>query len=148
WGRDVVVTIDNGSKLLLNNPTGSSPKGDLPFLASFDLTTKNSRIIWRCPEGYFENVVAIVDPGNLVVVTRRENEKQVPNYWMKFLKTNSDNRQLTDFADPYPQLEGVSKEKIKYKRADGVDLTGDLYLPKGYDKAKDGPLPVFIWAYP
>ncbi|RYZ35849.1 MAG: S9 family peptidase, partial [Sphingobacteriales bacterium] len=32
--------------------------------------------------------------------------------------------------------------------ADGVDLTGDLYLPKGYDAKKDGPLPVLIWAYP
>ena len=45
-------------------------------------------------------------------------------------------------------MEGVTKEKIKYKRADGVDLTGDLYLPKGYNKVRDGKLPVFIWAYP
>jgi dipeptidyl aminopeptidase/acylaminoacyl peptidase len=37
---------------------------------------------------------------------------------------------------------------VFYKRADGVDLTGDLYLPKGYNKEKDGPLPAFIWAYP
>jgi dipeptidyl aminopeptidase/acylaminoacyl peptidase len=29
-----------------------------------------------------------------------------------------------------------------------VDLTGDLYLPKGFDPKKDKPLPVFIWAYP
>ncbi len=43
---------------------------------------------------------------------------------------------------------GVKKEKISYKRADGVDLTGNLYLPKGYDAVKDGPLPVIIWAYP
>jgi dipeptidyl aminopeptidase/acylaminoacyl peptidase len=45
-------------------------------------------------------------------------------------------------------MEGVTKEKIKYKRADGVDLTGDLYLPKGYNKEKDGPLPTLLWAYP
>lgn len=30
-------------------------------------------------------------------------------------------------------------------RADGVDLTGNLYLPKGYDKSKDGPMPVLMW---
>ena len=45
-------------------------------------------------------------------------------------------------------MEGVSKQKIKYKREDGVDLTGDLYLPKGYDPKKDGKLPVIMWAYP
>jgi dipeptidyl aminopeptidase/acylaminoacyl peptidase len=45
-------------------------------------------------------------------------------------------------------MEGVTKEKIQYKRADGVTLTGDLYLPKGYNKEKEGKLPVLIWAYP
>jgi dipeptidyl aminopeptidase/acylaminoacyl peptidase len=30
----------------------------------------------------------------------------------------------------------VSKEVIKYKRKDGVELSGTLYLPVGYDKAK------------
>jgi dipeptidyl aminopeptidase/acylaminoacyl peptidase len=45
-------------------------------------------------------------------------------------------------------MEGVTKEKIQYKREDGVTLTGDLYLPKGYNKERDGKLPVLIWAYP
>src|SRR5690606_35512174 len=30
----------------------------------------------------------------------------------------------------------------------GVELTGDLYLPAGYDPARDGPLPTLMWAYP
>src|SRR6185369_6672269 len=57
YGRDVVITIDNGSKLLMNNTTGSSPKGDLPFLASFDLDSKKLNIEWRCDENHFESVV-------------------------------------------------------------------------------------------
>jgi dipeptidyl aminopeptidase/acylaminoacyl peptidase len=64
------------------------------------------------------------------------------------LRLRAADRQLTNFVNPYPQLEGVSKEKVRYKRADGVDLTGDLYLPKGYDPARDGRLPVILWAYP
>jgi dipeptidyl aminopeptidase/acylaminoacyl peptidase len=55
---------------------------------------------------------------------------------------------LTAFANPYPMMEGVTKEKIKYKRADGIDLTATVYLPAGYDKEKDGRLPVLMWAYP
>jgi len=57
-------------------------------------------------------------------------------------------RQVTHFANPYPQMQGVRQEKIYYKRADGIDLSAELYLPKGYDSKKDGPLPVFIMAYP
>jgi dipeptidyl aminopeptidase/acylaminoacyl peptidase len=148
FGRDVLKVIDNGNKILMNNTTGSSPKGDLPFLATFDLKEKKLDIIWRSQEGYFENVVRVMNPEKLEILTRRESEKEMPNYWIKNLKTKIADRQITDFKNPYPQLEGISKEKIRYKRADGVDLTGDLYLPKGYESKRDGLLPVFIWAYP
>ncbi len=148
FGRYVLKTIDNGNKLLMNNVVGASPKGDLPFLATFDLASKKSDIIWRCPEGTFEFVAWIQDADKLQVLTKRESEKEMPNYWIKNLKLRLPDKQITFFRNPYPQLEGVSKDKIKYKRADGVDLTGDLYLPKGYEKNRDGALPVFIWAYP
>ncbi|RRQ59364.1 alpha/beta hydrolase family protein, partial [Enterococcus faecium] len=42
----------------------------------------------------------------------------------------------------------VSKEVIQYKRKDGVELSGTLYLPAGYDKQKKDKLPLLIWAYP
>lgn len=148
WGRNVLKTIDNGNKLLMNNSSGSSPKGDLPFLATFDLNTKKTDILWRSSEGNFEYVVKVMDADKLQLLTRKESEKEMPNFWLKNIKTKIADRALTSFANPYPQLDGVSKEKIRYKRADGVDLTGDLYLPKGYNKERDGKLPVFIWAYP
>jgi dipeptidyl aminopeptidase/acylaminoacyl peptidase len=147
YGREVIKLIDNGTKLLMNNPIGSSPKGDLPFLASFDLNTKKSNMEWRSDEDHFESVVRVMDFDKGLVLTRRESEKEVPNYYIRNLKTG-EMKPLTSFTNPYPQLEGVSKEKIKYKREDGVDLTGDLYLPKGYDPKRDGKLPVVIWAYP
>ena len=146
-GRDVIKTFENGNLILMNNTTGASPKGDLPFLASFDLTTKKSDILWRCQDGYFENVVKVLDMDKRLLLTRRESENEMPNYYIRDLK-NKDFKAITGFKNPYQQLEGVSKQKIFYKRADGVDLTGDLYLPKGYDAKKDGPLPVFLWAYP
>ena len=148
YGRMTIYPVENGTKLLMNNTTGSSPKGDMPFLAKFDLATGKSEIIWRCDEHHFESVVDVVDPDKLEVLTRRESQTEVPNYYLKNLTAKTADRALTDFKNPYPQLVGVSKEKVSYKRLDGVDLTGDLYLPKGYNKAKDGPLPVLIWAYP
>lgn len=148
YGEYVIETIDNGTKLLMNNTTGASDKGDLPFLAKFDLNTKKNEIIWRSAEGTYEYVVDVLDPNKLVLVTRKESQKNVPNYYLKNLMLRIADQPITNFSNPYPQLEGVIKEKISYKRADGVDLTGDLYLPKGYNKAKDGPLPTLIWAYP
>ena len=148
FGRPAIQTTDNGSKILMNNTTGASAKGDLPFLAKFDLATKKNEIIWRSAEGVFEVVEDVIDADKLVLLTRRESQKDVPNYFIKNLILRMADKPVTNFSNPYPQLEGVTKEKISYKRADGVDLTGDLYLPKGYNKSKDGPLPVVIWAYP
>jgi dipeptidyl aminopeptidase/acylaminoacyl peptidase len=148
FGRYVINPIENGTKLLLNNPVGSSEKGDLPFLAKFDLATKKNEIIWRSTPGTYEYVSEVIDPEKLVLLTRKESQKEVPNYYIKNLILRKADQKITDFKNPYPSLEGITKEKISYKRADGVDLTGDLYLPKGYDKAKDGPLPTLIWAYP
>lgn len=148
YDRPVIQTTDNGSKILMNNTVGASAKGDLPFLAKFDLATKKNEIIWRCQEGVFEIVEDVLDANKLILLTRRESQKEVPNYYIKNLMLRIADRPITSFTNPYPQLEGVTKEKIKYKRADGVDLTGNLYLPKGYNKEKDGPLPVVIWAYP
>ena len=148
YGRQVIYTIENGAKLLMNNPIGSSDKGDLPFLAKFDLTSKKNEIIWRSAAGTYEYVSNVVDPDKLVLITRKESQQLVPNYYIKNLVLRIADRPITDFKNPYPSLEGITKEKISYKRADGVDLTGDLYLPKGYNKDKDGPLPALIWAYP
>lgn len=145
FSRNVIEIIDN--KILLNNTTGSSPKGDLPFLSSYNLTTNETKQLWRCNEESFEMITDVVDAEKMIVLTRRETQTDVPNYFLKNLINNT-TQQLTNFENPYPQMIGVKKEKVLYKRADGVDLTGNLYLPKGYDAIKDGPLPVIIWAYP
>jgi dipeptidyl aminopeptidase/acylaminoacyl peptidase len=136
------------SKLLMNNFIGSSAKGDLPFLAKFNLSSKQNEIIWRCAEGIYEYVTEVLDANKLLVITRKESQKDVPNYYLKNLLQPNTDIALTNFGNPYPALDGVSKQKVAYKRADGVDLTGDLYLQSGYNKEKDGPLPILMWAYP
>ena len=147
FGKDVIATVNNGRGILMNNTTGASEKGDLPYLSIYSLDTKTNEIIWRSKEDCFEYVADVLDPTTLKIITRRETEKEVPNYFLKSLQANT-SVAITNFSNPYASMEGVTKEKIKYKRADGVDLTGDLYLPKGYNKEKDGPLPTLLWAYP
>ena len=148
YGEEVIALLKDGQTILFNNTTGASDKGDLPYLAKFNLQTKQKEIIWRCAENCFEYIADVLDVNSLKIITRRETEKEVPNYYIKSGAGLANTLTLTQFANPYAGMEGVTKEKIKYKRKDGIDLTGDLYLPKGYNKEKDGPLPALIWAYP
>ena len=143
-----VLLFTGDNKILFNNTSGSSPKGDLPFLLSYNLDSKIADTLWRSQPGTYETVIKVLDANTLKLVTRRESKTFVPNYFLKNLRLRMADRQLTNFTAPYPQLEGVTKEKIRYKRTDGVSLTADLYLPKGYNAARDGKLPVIIWAYP
>jgi dipeptidyl aminopeptidase/acylaminoacyl peptidase len=53
---------------------------------------------------------------------------------------------VTRFTDPTPQLRGIEKELVKYKRADGVDLSFTLYLPPDYKQGERRP--AVVWAYP
>jgi len=146
FGRSVLLQLKNGNLLLRSQ--GASADGDMPFIQTFDLKTKKGTILWRCVAPYYENVVSVPDPENGVLITVKESPTEVPNYYIRNLKKRIAPIAITDFKNPYPQLEGVVKQKISYKRDDGIDLTGDLYLPKGYNKEKDGPLPVVMWAYP
>jgi len=151
YGNPVAIILKNGNLLLRSQ--GSSPQGDLPFVQQFDLKSKKGTIIWRCEAPYYETVVDVIDPEKNIFLTSRESQTEVPNFYLltvssKKGKTTANRIAITDFKNPYPQLEGVAKQKISYKREDGIDLTGDLYVPKGYNKEKDGLLPLVIWAYP
>ena len=151
YGREALLLLKNGNLLLRSQ--GASPQGDMPFVQSFDLKTKKGTMIWRCEAPYYETVFDVIDPEKNIFLTSRESNTEVPNYYVLTIttkkgKTTATRAAITDFKHPYAQLDGVVKQKISYKRGDGIDLTGDLYVPKGYDPKKDGTLPVIIWAYP
>ena len=145
YGRNVPKLV-NGVEFLMRG-AGSSPEGDMPFLNTFNINTKETKTLWRSKAPYYENVTDVVDFNNLTIITNRQSQTEQPNYFITVVKNNS-SKAITNFPDPQPGLRGISKEKITYKRQDGVDLAADLYLPKDYNAKKDGPLPVIMWAYP
>ncbi|HMZ99747.1 MAG TPA: prolyl oligopeptidase family serine peptidase, partial [Ferruginibacter sp.] len=145
YGRNVPKLL-NGTTLFMRG-TGASVKGDLPFLNSFNISTKETKQLWRCEEPYYESVTSVLNYDDLTIITNKQSQDEQPNYFIRNLN-NKSSKAITNFPDPQPGLRGISKQKITYKRKDGVDLAADLYLPKGYDPKKDGPLPVIMWAYP
>jgi len=123
---------------------GASPSGDHPFLDRFNLATKQTEHLFRCDDDHYESVVAILDDHGTKFLTRRESPAEPPNY---FVRTASGSMTaMTKFPDPQPSIRGISKQLVKYNRADGVELQFTLYLPAGY---KPGTrLPTVVWAYP
>src|SRR5262249_40668012 len=117
-----------------------------PFLDRVELKTGKAERLWRSEAPNYEQVIALADADAKRVITRRESVKDPPNYFVRDASSGTLTR-LTSFTDPAPQFAAVTKQLLRYKRADGVDLTATMYLPAGYDKSQ-GPLPFLLWAYP
>lgn len=138
------VIHQNGDSIFLSGQ-GASPKGDRPFLDRFNLKTLKSERLFRCDDNSYESFVAMLADDGSRFITRYETQTTPPNYFTR--AAGSDSKQaLTNFPDPTPQLRGIKKQLVRYKRKDGVDLSFTLYLPPDY---KEGtPLPTVVWAYP
>ena len=142
-----VLRLANGGNAFYFTGEGASPEGDRPFVDRFDLGTKTATRLWRSEGEQYETPIDILDDDARRVLTRRETPSEAPNYYLRDLQSKT-TRALTTFAHPMPQLANAKKELLRYQRADGVKLTATLYTPPGYDAARDGRLPVLVWAYP
>lgn len=145
-GRPVILFTPDGRGLYLAG-AGASQRGDYPFLDRMNLADAKSTRLWQAEDPYYETVVDVLSPDARRILTRRESQREPPNYFVRALPRGQATA-LTRFPDPAPQLAGISRQLVTYKRADGVQLSGTLYLPPGYDPARDGRLPVLMWAYP
>lgn len=145
YGQQVLMR--KGDEVFMTSE-GGSPEGSMPYLSGFNVKTKTERIIWRSKAPYYERVSKVLSPDATEFVTIKESTDIQPNYWLVNTKKRIAPIQLTQFEHPYASIKGIKKELVKYKRKDGLDLSAILYTPEGYDPAKDGRLPVVMWAYP
>ncbi|HEX6084543.1 MAG TPA: prolyl oligopeptidase family serine peptidase [Thermoanaerobaculia bacterium] len=145
-GRSVLRLTNGGTSFYLFGE-GASPEGDRPFFDRYDLNTKKAERLWRSEGEQYETPVDLLDDEGRKLLTRRETPTEAPNYLLRDVRAKKTTA-LTSFPHPMPQIAGAKKELLRYERADGVKLTAELYTPPGYDPARDGRLPVLIWAYP
>ncbi|QCX36954.1 S9 family peptidase [Aureibaculum algae] len=144
-GRSVVAIDKNNNSYLIGD--GYSDKGQFPFVDKLNLKTKKKERVYQ--SAYTDKLEDIydfdVDKNELLV--RIESPSEYPNYYFKKLR-NEKLTQLTAFENPFKAIQNVHKEVINYKREDGLDLSGTLYLPVGYDMEKKEKMPMILWAYP
>jgi dipeptidyl aminopeptidase/acylaminoacyl peptidase len=124
---------------------GSSPEGDRPFLDRLHLKTLAKERLWRSDATSFESVVGLLADDASKILTERETKVEPPNYYVRDLKAGSQ-QAITQFKDPHPQITAAERMLVTYKRKDGVQLNGTIYLPPGYRKGTR--VPMVLWAYP
>jgi len=144
-GKSVLLSTPDGSSVYFSGE-GASAEGDRPFVSSINVLTGESHRIWQSAPPNFEWAEAVLDASGPVFLISRESPEFSPNYYLLDVRS-SHWSQVTFFPSPYGSAPIPKKQVLKYKRADGVELSANLYLPDGY-KAGEGPLPTLIEAYP
>ncbi len=142
-GHQVLQLTKDGTGIYFVS-AGASPAGDKPFVAVMPLAGGADKILFRSADPYYDEPVALLADEKVLI--RRESQTQSPNYYSAPL-AGGEAMAVTKFSSPYAGIKMPTKQLLKYKRADGVDLTATLWTPAGYDKSQ-GPLPTLMEAYP
>lgn len=145
-GRNV-LRLEGNNAFLIGD--GYTAKGQFPFINQIDLNTFKTKTMYRSK--YTDKKLDIIDILNVKkgeLIVRLQSPTEYPNYYLINTKNKKDIYPLTELENPFKAIQGVYKEVITYKREDGVELSGTLYLPADYDRTKKEKLPMVMWAYP
>jgi dipeptidyl aminopeptidase/acylaminoacyl peptidase len=142
-----VLAVENNCLFLIGE--GHTPSGQFPFIDELSLESLvTTRLYQSTYTDKMEEIYDIEDFKKGIALVRIQSKNEFPNYYFRNFRQQDVLTQVTHFPNPFESIKDVYKEVIKYKRADGVELSGTLYLPVGYDRGKKEKLPLLIWAYP
>jgi len=140
-----ILSLNGSQAYLLGD--GYTKEGQFPFLDRIDLFTKKTRRLYQSEYKERLEVLNEYDARKKQLLVRIESPSDYPNYYFRDLEKGTLD-QITAFANPFKSIQDVHKEVINYKREDGLELSGTLYLPVGYDMEKKEKMPMILWAYP
>jgi dipeptidyl aminopeptidase/acylaminoacyl peptidase len=143
--RNMNVYLHRNSCVYFNNIYGSTPDGNKPFLAKFNLDNQKKEILFRSSKDQYERMFCFTDNQLNRIIIRSEDKEHPRNYFFLDLTTGK-REPITNYENPYPEITGLKKELITYRRKDNVPLSGTLYLPEDYQEGDK--LPLVLHAYP
>ena len=150
-----VVRQDGDSIYLAGE--GASPDGDRPFLDRLSLRTLKSERLFRSDKTSYERFLSFTGPDTRTFLTWHQSPADPPNAFTRTLGKSLDapageaafastSAALTHIPDPTPAVRAIKKRLVKYKRADGLELSFTLYTPPGYQEGTR--VPTILYAYP
>jgi dipeptidyl aminopeptidase/acylaminoacyl peptidase len=152
------VVRQDGDSIYLAG-VGSSPDGDRPFLDRLDLKTLKTERLFRSDKTSYERFLSFTGPDTRIFLTWHQSPTDPPNAFTRTLGKSiiddapareatfaSTSVALTHIPDPTPAVRAITKRLVKYKRADGLDLSFTLYTPPGYQEGTR--VPTILYAYP
>ena len=126
---------------------GFTSKGQFPFIDEYNIKTNSTKRIYQSEyTDKLESLNGAINMEKGEILVRIESQTEYPNYYIRNIKKKNELTAITTFENPFKSLANINKRVINYKRDDGLDLEGTLYLPLDYEEGKKYPM--VLWAYP
>lgn len=163
-GSPVTRVLPNGFRVIrmegdsiFLSGRGASPQGLRPFFDRLNLATGKSDRLFRSDRTSIETFLSFTGPDTRHFLTWHQSPTDPPNAFLRTLGKPSaapagDSTFLsaavpvTHIPDYTPAARAIKKRLVKYKRADGLDLSFTLYTPPGYQEGTR--VPTILYAYP
>lgn len=150
------VVRQDGDAIYLAGP-GASVNGDRPFLDRLDLKALKYERLFRCDTTSYERFLSFAGPDTRTFFTWHQSPSEPPNVFRRTLGPSVEAKPgeaafasmsvaISHLPDPTPEVRAIKKRLVKYKRADGLDLSFTLYTPPGYQEGTR--VPTILYAYP
>ena len=152
-GTDKALVDPKDRTILLSGNKRMDGHGLLySYIDRISLKDGRTETVWTSGPIYKISPVSVLSQSRkgLRFIATKESAIDVPNY-VEFnvdRKGRVKERQISAFENTLPHSDEIRMEYLTYRRADGVSCAARVYLPAGYDKNRDGKLPVFMWTYP
>jgi dipeptidyl aminopeptidase/acylaminoacyl peptidase len=114
---------------------GFTKQGQFPFIDEVNIKGFTKKRIYQSTYTNKLESIQDYDPSTKQLIVRIESPTEFPNYYSKKVNSKRLNK-ITDFKNPFLELQNVKKQTITYKRDDGLELSGILYLPLDYVEEK------------
>jgi dipeptidyl aminopeptidase/acylaminoacyl peptidase len=139
-------TVDIQGNTVFLMGAGFTEKGQFPFIDEYNIQNNKKKRLYESEfTDKLETLISAIDMKKGELLVRIESQTEYPNYYIRNIKKNN-LKAITASKNPFQSLEDVNKRIISYKRDDGLDLEGTLYLPLNYEEGKKYPM--ILWAYP
>ncbi|WP_462173635.1 alpha/beta hydrolase family protein [Pseudoalteromonas xiamenensis] len=145
WQR----TPEGNQRLILNNSnlfmtsSGQSKVGYRPKLTAINTVDLSSKVIFESTENNLEQVVTATEERYII----QSENAMTPPFLIRSDLNNPAVRKPFYFSSN-AATGGHESHQIQYQRADGLELSGILHLPKTTSIAEKQKFPAVLWIYP
>ncbi|MCK9225442.1 MAG: prolyl oligopeptidase family serine peptidase [Candidatus Muirbacterium halophilum] len=141
-GNKVVILKDG---YIYSSAKGASKDGYFPVLYKISLNDFTKSEVFRSSNDKYERFLCFTDETFTKILIKSESSTEYPNYY-EYNPIKNSKKQVSFFENPFKVFENVKKEIVKYKREDGIELSGTLYYPPNYKKGQK--VPCVLHSYP